>query len=86
VVGFGAMAQHITPLSGGLQDALDLGLTDRSSLQMLQPRSPAISLTAAMQFSMGTRTGEFALPPFLGLQRCIQCDTYTCTLQHEDRQ
>jgi len=56
--GFGSMARHLGRLSRGLQEALDLGLTDRASLQMLQPRSPAISMTAAMQFSMGTRTGQ----------------------------
>lgn len=56
--GFGSMSRHLGRLSRGLQEALDLGLTDRNSLQMLQPRSPAISMTAAMQFSMGTRTGQ----------------------------
>lgn len=51
------MARHLPRLRKGLQEALELDLLDKNSLQMLQPRSPAINLTAAMQFSMGTRTG-----------------------------
>ena len=57
IAGFGAMARHLPRLRKGLQEALELDLLDKNSLQMLQPRSPAINLTAAMQFSMGTRTG-----------------------------
>ena len=53
------MARHLRRLRIGLEEALDLDLLDQGSLQMLQPRSPAISMTAAMQFSMGTRTGAF---------------------------
>ena len=56
------MARHLARLRSGLEEALDLGLTDASSLQLLQPYSPAISLTAAMQFSMGTRTGAHPAP------------------------
>lgn len=55
--GFGAMARHLRRLRIGLEEALELDLLDQASLSMLQPRSPAINMTAAMQFSMGTRTG-----------------------------
>ena len=51
------MARHLQRLRVGIIDALDLGLLDKGSLQLLQPKSPAISLTAAMQYTMGTRTG-----------------------------
>ena len=56
--GFGAMARHMSRLRMGLEEALSLDLLDQDSLQLLQPKSPAINMTAAMQFSMGTRTGK----------------------------
>ena len=56
------MARHLTRLRRGLEEALDLGLTDASNLQLLQPKSPAISMTAAMQFSMGIRSGTRFFP------------------------
>lgn len=52
------MARHLTRLRNGLEEALELDLLDQGSLQLLQPKSPAINMTAAMQFSMGTRQGE----------------------------
>lgn len=52
------MARHLARLRKGLEEALDLDALDRESLQLLQPRSPAINMTAAMQFSMGTREGK----------------------------
>ena len=54
------MARHLPRLRKGLHEALQLDLLDKVSLQALQPRSPAINMTAAMQYSMGTRTGEMS--------------------------
>ena len=55
------MARHLSRLRRGITEALELGLLDKSSLKLLQPSSPAINLTAAMQFTMGTRTGPCCL-------------------------
>ena len=55
------MARHLKRLRTGLEEAMDLDLLDQGSLQMLQPRSPAINMTAAMQFSMGTREGDSSM-------------------------
>ena len=56
--GFGAIARHLKRLTLGLGDALDADVTSKRALQLLQPHSPAISITAAMQQSMGTRAGQ----------------------------
>jgi hypothetical protein len=47
--GFGAMARHLGRLTEGVSQALDTGQLGRGSLALLQPASPAISMTAAMQ-------------------------------------
>ncbi|KAK9844003.1 hypothetical protein WJX81_001672 [Elliptochloris bilobata] len=56
--GFGAMARHLQRLTDGLECALDGGLVGRGALGLLQPRSPAISMTNAMQQTMGTRAHQ----------------------------
>lgn len=56
--GFGAIARHLRRLTNGLEGALDAGVFSKQALQLLQPHSPAISITAAMQQSMGTRAGQ----------------------------
>ena len=47
--GFGAMARHLPRLTEGVVYALDHGMLSRSALSMLQPSSPAMDMTAAMQ-------------------------------------
>lgn len=49
VAGFGAMARHLPRLTDGLIFALDHGILSRSALSMLQPSSPSMDMTAAMQ-------------------------------------
>ena len=56
--GFGAIARHLRRLTHGIDDALTAGVMSKDALQLLQPHSPAISITAAMQQSMGTRAGQ----------------------------
>ncbi|CAL8468518.1 g8058 [Coccomyxa elongata] len=56
--GFGSMARHLPRLTEGLAFALESNQTSRGALELLQPKSPAISMTAAMQFSMGTRSNQ----------------------------
>ena len=56
--GFGAIARHLKRLTSGLEGALDADVFSKWALQLLQPHSPAISITAAMQQSMGTRAGQ----------------------------
>lgn len=68
LTGFGAMARHLQRLTDGLERALDGGLVGRGALALLQPRSPAISMTNAMQQTMGTRAHQVLLP-----QSCPQC-------------
>ena len=43
------MARHLPRLTDGLIFALDHGTLSRSALSMLQPSSPAMDMTAAMQ-------------------------------------
>ena len=62
------MARHLQRLTDGLERALDDGLISRGALALLQPRSPAISMTNAMQQTMGTRAHQVPL-----LQPCPQC-------------
>ena len=52
------MARHLQRLTEGLERALDDGLVTRGALGLLQPRSPAISMTNAMQQTMGTRAHQ----------------------------
>ena len=67
------MARHLQRLTDGLERALDDGLVSRSALALLQPRSPAISMTNAMQQTMGTRAHQVPL-----LQSCPQCHHVKC--------
>ena len=69
--GFGAMARHLPRLTDGLERALDDGLVSRGALALLQPRSPAISMTNAMQQTMGTRAHQ--VPPPLPHPNAV-CD------------
>ena len=55
------MARHLQRLTDGLERALDDSLVSRGALALLQPRSPAISMTNAMQQTMGTRAHQ--VPP-----------------------
>ena len=48
-VGFGAMVRHLARLTEGIASALDMRQLSRSQLALLQPASPGISMTAAMQ-------------------------------------
>lgn len=43
------MARHLPRLTEGLVYALDHGTLSRQALGMLQPSSPAMDMTAAMQ-------------------------------------
>jgi hypothetical protein len=43
------MARHLPRLTEGLASALESNQTSRGALELLQPKSPAISMTAAMQ-------------------------------------
>ena len=43
------MARHLPRLTEGVVYALDHGTLSRSALSMLQPSSPAMDMTAAMQ-------------------------------------
>ena len=52
------MARHLQRLTEGLERALDDGLVTRGALGLLQPRSPAIAMTNAMQQTMGTRAHQ----------------------------
>lgn len=45
------MARHLPRLTDGLMGALNAGELSRSALALLQPKSPVISMTAAMQAS-----------------------------------
>ena len=63
------MARHLQRLTDGLERALDDGLISRGALALLQPRSPAISMTNAMQQTMGTRAHQVPHP-----QSCPQCN------------
>lgn len=56
------MARHLPRLTDGLERALDGGLVGRRALGLLQPRSPAISMTNAMQQTMGTRAHQVPRP------------------------
>ena len=56
------MARHLPRLTDGLERALDGGLISRGALALLQPRSPAIAMTNAMQQTMGTRAHQAPLP------------------------
>jgi len=56
------MARHLPRLTDGLERALDEGLVGRGALGLLQPRSPAISNTNAMQQTMGTRAHQVPRP------------------------
>ena len=47
--GFGSMVRHLDRLTGGVTFALDTDQLSRGALALLQPRNPAISMTAAMQ-------------------------------------
>ena len=48
------MARHLPRLTEGLAFALENNQTSRAALELLQPKSPAISMTAAMQVSFIT--------------------------------
>ncbi len=52
--GFGSMARHLPRLTEGLAFALESNQTSRGALELLQPKSPAISMTAAMQVILMT--------------------------------
>ena len=43
------MARHLPRLTEGLTYVLDNGMFSRGALSMLQPKSPAMDMTAAMQ-------------------------------------
>ena len=43
------MARHLPRLTEGIIFALDRGQLSRAALSMLQPKSPAMAMTAAMQ-------------------------------------
>ena len=47
--GFGALARHLPRLTEGLMFVLDNKTFSRGALSMLQPKSPAMDMTAAMQ-------------------------------------
>ena len=55
------MARHLPRLTEGVVYALDHGTLSRSALSMLQPSSPAMDMTAAMQVS------SFTSPANLGM-------------------
>ncbi len=56
------LPRHLPRLTDGLERALDGGLVGRGALGLLQPRSPAISMTNAMQQTMGTRAHQVPRP------------------------
>lgn len=56
--GFGAIARHLRRLTNSVTTALELDDLSRHSMALLQPHSPAISITAAMQQTMGTRAWQ----------------------------
>lgn len=50
--GFGAMIRHLTRLTHGVHEALNLDLLDRTALGQLQPYQPSLSVTWLFQRSM----------------------------------
>lgn len=52
------MVRHLERLTEGVAFALDTDQLSRGSLALLHPSNPGISMTAAMQFSMGTRSNQ----------------------------
>ncbi|KAK9856812.1 hypothetical protein WJX84_011164 [Apatococcus fuscideae] len=56
--GFGSLARHLKRLTHGLSAAMAAGRLSPNDMYALQPYSPVISLTGAMQFTMGTRSGQ----------------------------
>ena len=64
--GFGAIARHLGRLTESVTTALELDDLRRDSMALLQPHSPAISITAAMQQTMGTRACEWPWRPAAG--------------------
>lgn len=65
LAGFGSLARHLKRLTHGLSAAMAAGRLSPGDLYALQPYSPVISLTGAMQFTMGTRSGNaYAMAAF----------------------
>ncbi|MGG6265293.1 FAD-dependent oxidoreductase [Leptolyngbya sp. AN03gr2] len=60
--GFGAMVRHLKRLTKGIDEALKLELLDRSSLALLQPYQPNLSVTWLFQRSMSVGVNQKADP------------------------
>jgi lycopene cyclase CruP len=55
--GFGAMVRHLKRLTFGIEEALEADALDRSSLALLQPYQPNISVTWLFQKTMSVKVG-----------------------------
>ncbi|MEO1148242.1 MAG: FAD-binding oxidoreductase [Cyanobacteria bacterium J06638_22] len=60
--GFGAMIRHLPRLVQGLDEALRVDACDRTSLTLLQPYQPSLSVTWLFQQSMSAKVDQ-SLPP-----------------------
>jgi lycopene cyclase CruP len=60
--GFGAIVRHLKRLTFGIEEALQVQAMDRSSLALLQPYQPNISVTWLFQKTMSVPMGVHANP------------------------
>jgi lycopene cyclase CruP len=60
--GFGAMIRHLKRLTNGIHAALETDRLDRSSLSLLQPYQPSLTVTWLFQQAMSVRMGQ-TIPP-----------------------
>lgn len=78
--GFGSLARHLKRLTEGLDAAMAAGRLSAGDLYALQPYSPVISLTGAMQFTMGTRQGWRSAEPGLSTSCFNSFNTRFCLM------